>query len=145
MTEARTNALLGQLLIHHYRSLSMFLTEAAPWTHRGDQNATEVLLDIVAGQKEMRGRIAAELSRRGCSIDTGEYEMDYLDLHFLALDFLLQRLIEVQQQEIISIGQIATQLEDDPPAFVLAKEALGAAKGYLQSLEELLPKISVEA
>ena len=26
--------------------------------------------------------------------------MDYLDLHFLALDFLLQRLIEVQQQEV---------------------------------------------
>lgn len=141
MTETKTNELLGQLLVHHYRSLPMFLTEAAPWTHRGDQNATDVLLDIVAGQREMSTRIAGELTRRGCSIDTGEYEMDFLDLHFLALDFLLQRLVELQQQEVTSIGEIATQLEDDPVAFGLAKEALGAAKGYLQSLEELAPEV----
>ena len=140
MVEAKTNQLLEDLLVHQYRSLPMFLTEAAPWTHRGDENATGVLLDIVAYQRELSGRIAAELVQRGCPIDTGGYEMDFLDLHFLALDFLLPRLIENQQNEVTSIGCIAEQLEDDSVAYVLAKEALGAAKGHLESLEELTPQ-----
>ena len=140
MGEAKTSHLLMQLLVHQYRSLPIFLTEAVPWTHRGDENATRVLLDIVEGQRDLSTRIAAELQQRGCPIDTGEYAMDFLDLHFLSLDFLLQRLVEMQKNEIESIGWIAEQLDGDPAASVLAKEALGAAKGYLESLTELTSK-----
>ena len=140
MGEAKTSHLLMQLLVHQYRSLPIFLTEAVPWTHRGDENATRVLLDIVEGQRDLSPRIAAELQQRGCPIDTGEYAMDFLDLHFLSLDFFLQRLVETQKNEVESIGRIAEQLDGDPAAYVLAKEALGAAKGYLESLTELTSK-----
>lgn len=132
-----TSQLLSQLLVHQYRSLPMFLTEAVPWTHRGDEDATRVLLDIVQGQRDLSNRVATELQQRGCPIDTGEYPMEFLDLHFLSLDFLLQRLIENQQNEVESIGRISAELDGDPTAYHLAKEALGAAKGYLESLTEL--------
>ena len=145
MREKNTSHLLMQLLVHQYRSLPMFLTEAAPWTHRGDENATRVLLDVVEGQRDLSNRIAAELEQRGCSIDLGEYEMEFLDLHFLSLEFLLQRLVENQESEVESIGRIVEQLDGDSIACNLAKEAMGAAKGYLESLMELTPNVVPES
>jgi hypothetical protein len=141
MADEKPSEMLCQLLTHHYRSLPMFLTEASPWTHRGDENATQVVLDIVASQKELCSRIASEIQNRGGVVDLGEYPMDYLDLHFLSLDFLLLRLVEHQREEVVWIGQCAERLDLDPAAHLLAKEALGAARGYLESLEELMGKI----
>ena len=43
--------LLNHLLVVHYRSLTMYLMNAAPWTHRGDERATETLQDIVNKMK----------------------------------------------------------------------------------------------
>ena len=130
-----------QLLLHQYRSLPLFLTEAVPWTHRGDERATSVLLDIVAGQRDLSNRIAAELEQRGWPLDVGEYPMEFLDLHFLSLDFLLQRLVENQQREVDAIARLCTEVNEDPVALDLAQEALGSAKGYLESLMELMPDV----
>ncbi len=74
-----------------------------------------------------------------------KYEMEFLDLHFLSLDFLLQRLVENQESEVESIGRIVEQLDGDPIACNLAKEAMGAAKGYLESLMELTPNVVPES
>ena len=141
MTDKNTIELLGQLLVCHYRSLPMFLTEAAPWVHRGDAEASEVLNDIVASQKRMCHRLASEIEQRGGIVDVGDYPIDFLDFHFLSLDYMLQRVCEYQRKEIVSLGRSAEQLYADPAASAIAKEALGAARGHLESLEELLAKI----
>lgn len=141
MAGEKSSEMLCQLLTHHFRSLPMFLTEASPWTHRGDENATQVVLDIVASQKELCGRIASEIQNRGGVADLGEYPMNYLDLHFLSFDFLLLRLIDHQREEVAWIDQCAERLDLDPAARLLAKEALGAARGHLESLEELMAEI----
>ena len=141
MRQIESSQRLMQLLLHHYRSLPIFLTEAVPWTHRGDEQATNVLLDIVAGQRDLSNRIAAELEQRGWPLDMGEYPMDFLDLHFLSLDFLLQRLVENQQREVDAIARLSAEVDEDPVAHDLAQEALGAAKGYLESLTELMPDV----
>ena len=141
MRQIESSQRLMQLLLHHYRSLPIFLTEAVPWTHRGDEQATNVLLDIVAGQRDLSNRIAAELEQRGWPLDMGEYPMDFLDLHFLSLDFLLQRLVENQQREVDAIARLSAEVNEDPVAHDLAQEALGAAKGYLESLTELMPDV----
>ena len=141
MTDKNTIELLGQLLVCHYRSLPMSLTEAAPWVHRGDEEASEVLNDIVASQKRMCHRLASEIEQRGGIVDVGDYPIDFLDFHFLSLDYMLQRVCEYQRKEIVSLGRSAEQLYADPAASAIAKEALGAARGHLESLEELLAKI----
>ena len=141
MRQIESSQRLMQLLLHHYRSLPIFLTEAVPWTHRGDEQATNVLLDIVAGQLDLSNRIAAELEQRGWPLDMGEYPMDFLDLHFLSLDFLLQRLVDNQQREVDAIARLSAEVNEDPVAHDLAQEALGAAKGYLESLTELMPDV----
>ncbi len=141
MADEHAIDLLSQLLVRHYRSLPMFLTESAPWVHRGDEEASHVLIDIVASQKMMCRRLASEIEQRGGIVELGEYPTDFLDFHFLSLDYMLQRLCEYQRKEIVCLARSAEQLYADPAASAIAKEALGAARGHLESLEELLAKI----
>ncbi|MEK6247533.1 MAG: hypothetical protein N2C12_05090, partial [Planctomycetales bacterium] len=83
--------------------------------------------------------------QRGAVIDLGEYAMEDMDLIDLSLDYLLQRLAEYQRNEVNWIAGCAEKLDKDPPAQLVAKEALGAARGHLQSLEELVSNTSSAA
>ena len=56
--------LLNQLLVIHYRSLPMYLLDASPWTHRGDEKASEALNDIVTDQRQTCQRIADAVIQR---------------------------------------------------------------------------------
>ncbi|NIL98080.1 MAG: hypothetical protein GTO53_09775 [Planctomycetales bacterium] len=134
--------LLNQLLVIHYRSLPMYLVDASPWTHRGDEKATEALHDIVTDQRQVCQRIADSVIQRGGIVAMGDYPTEFTDMNFLSLDYLVKRLIELQQQAIEAIGGLADRLWNDPPAQSLAKESLGAAKAHLQALQELTAQMS---
>jgi hypothetical protein len=130
--------ILNELMVLHYRSFAMYLLEASPWKHRGDEKATEVLGDIIADQQETCRRIAEVIIARGGYPERGAFPTEWTDTHFLSLDYLLTELIAAQQRDIAAIQRAVDRLWNDPPAQSLAKEALGAAKGHLQSLEELV-------
>ena len=134
--------LLNELLATVYRSMPMYLADATPWTRRGDEKAVETITDIITEQKGTCERLAAAIVQRGGVVDAGEYPTVYTDLHFLSLDYLLNELIRAQKADIETIGKCAERLWNDPPAQAMAKEALGAARGHLQSLEELVAETS---
>ena len=134
--------LLNQLLVIHYRSLPMYLTDATPWTHHGDEKAVEVLTDIVADNRSTCQKLAQAVQQRGGILVEGEYPTEFTGMNFLSLDYLLSQSIKLQQGDIQTIEAIAERLWNDPPAQALAKEALGAAKGHLQSLQELVGELS---
>ena len=71
---------------------------------------------------------------------SGEFPMDYTDKHDLGIDFLINSAIEYQQQDIVSIDNLVEKLQVAPAAKALAQEALGMAKGHLDSLQELVPE-----
>lgn len=129
---------LNRLLIFHHRSLPMYLHYATPYAGRADQRAVEVLRQIVASQEEMVDRIGELIIERSGRIQHGEFPMYFTGLHDLSLDYLVQRMIAEQHRDIASIEQCVERLEGDPLGRALAEEALGAAKGHLDSLEELV-------
>jgi uncharacterized coiled-coil protein SlyX len=134
--------LLNQLLVIHYRSLPMYLLDASPWTHRGDEKASEALNDIVTDQRQTCQRIADAVIQRGGIVRMGDYPTEFTDMNFLSLDYLVKRLMELQRQAIQAISDLADRLWNDPPAQSLAKESLGAAKAHQQALEELTAEMS---
>ncbi|NIP84833.1 MAG: hypothetical protein GTO03_04460, partial [Planctomycetales bacterium] len=75
--------LLNQLLVIHYRSLPMYLLDAAPWTHRGDEPATEALQDIVSDQQRTCQRIADAVIQREGIVRMGDYPTEFTDMNFL--------------------------------------------------------------
>jgi hypothetical protein len=137
MTKANTIRALNDLLALEYRSFPMYLTDAMPWTHPGDEKATATLTSIVTDQRASSQRIAQLVLDRGGTLDTGEYPMEYTDTHDLSLDFLVKEMISFQKWLIGQIEQIVTRVGDDREARELAQETLGSEKAHLEALQEL--------
>ena len=102
----------------------------------------ETLDSIVSDQNVMVQRISQLLYDAEQPPRYGEFPMEYTDLHDLDIDYLIGAAVKYQQQDIVSIGEIADQLQLAPAAQALAEEALGMAKGHLDSLQELLPEVA---
>ena len=131
------NATLNRLLVTLHRSLPMYLADAAPWTHHGDERARKVLGHIVADHRMYSGRIADLLLSRRKLISFSDYPMVFTDTHDLSLDYLIGELIFYQKQDIVTIQNCVIGLQNDSAGRTLAEEVLGNARGHLESLEEL--------
>lgn len=137
MSDQQTIDLLNRLLAIHNTSFPTYLVCTGPWTHRGDERSTETLSHVVADQQTTADRVVQMITDLGGSVASSSYPMLFTDLHDLALEFLLQRLVDYQRQDIAQIETCVADLADAPLARALAEEGLGAAKGHLESLEEL--------
>ncbi|HEX3654627.1 MAG TPA: hypothetical protein VHV55_02405 [Pirellulales bacterium] len=127
--------LLNRLLVIEYRSLSMYLLDATPWTHPGDEKATAALRSIVHTQRSLAQRLATAIMERGGTVETGEYPMDFAELNFLSLDFLLKELLRHGKQRIAQVELIANRMLDSE-GHELALEVLGAEKAHVEMLQE---------
>ncbi|MGH7138990.1 MAG: hypothetical protein ACREHD_24860 [Pirellulales bacterium] len=130
--------LLNELFGIEYRSFPMYLIDASPWTHHGDEKATETLHNIVADQKMMVQRIGEFIFDAGGRVETGEYPMEFTDTHFLSLDFLLKELLRYQRQDVAAIERIVSQLGEARAARELAEETLGMERAHLEAIEALV-------
>jgi hypothetical protein len=142
MSSAVTNDVLNRLLILHTRSLPMYLSFAAPYCLRGDERAKETLQHIVADHKNMADRLGKMILDNNGTIQHGEYPMWFTGLNDLGYAYVSRQMIELQKRDIAVIEKCIAQPELDPIARALAEEALGAAKGHLESLQELTRETS---
>src|SRR5271163_541112 len=140
MPQPSSQEALTRLLAVQYRSLAMYLHDAAPWTHPGDEHALETLRHIVSDQRALSTRIADFMIDRYGRIETGEYPLEFTGLNDCGLDYLVLELIAAEKQIISIIQQSIRMLTNDRAAMALAEESLGAARGHLESLEELAPQ-----
>jgi hypothetical protein len=142
MSKLGTPHVLNRLLTVLYRSLPMYLTYASPWIHRGDEVAMAALRHIVEDQKQLAARIGQFLLAHHGPIEMGEYPLDFPDMNDLSLDFLITRLVECQKHDVAAIDLCVAELQGDRQAASLAEEALGAARGHLETLEELAGQVA---
>ena len=137
MNSVDTNAVLNRLLVLHNRSLAMYLSDAMPWSVPEDESARAVLRQIADDHRAMVDRLGEMILEGDGTVAFGEYPLRFTAYHDLSFDFLLEKLIEDQKQLVDQIAQCVDQLRLTPPAQSIAQEALGEAKGHLESLEEL--------
>ena len=137
MSDANTINLPNRLVAMHNRTLATYLTFAAPAWHGGEEVAKETLRLMADDQRETAARIAAMITESSGVVDNGEYPMYYTGYHDLSSEFLVGEIIKETKKEIAEIEEIADALRLNPLAKAAADEALGAAKGHLESLNEL--------
>ncbi len=140
----RVNAIdvLNRLYVVHNRSLPMYLGYANAPALRGEEGAKELLGSIVADQQDFVERIGALVLDSGNRVAAGEFPMAFTGYHDLSYEFLVGKMIEHQKHDLATIQKCVEQLNPSPVAKALAEECLGAAKGHLDSLEELPPPAS---
>lgn len=128
---------LNRLLALHCHSLAMYVKIASPWMNQSDAPAIAAIGHLVNDQEALARRLFEAISERHGLAETGEFPMSFTGIHDVALDYLIGRLIDHQKRDITEIERCVSGLNHDPQARALAEECLGAAKGHLETLEEL--------
>lgn len=138
MLDATVRNVLNRLLVIHSRSLPQYLMYARPYAPGAGHEKLEVLQQIVDDQTQMSERIVSLLVEADAPQYSGNFPMEFTDLHDLSIDYLIQEAVAHQRRDIRTIEACVEALKSAPTAHALAEEALGMAKGHLQSLEELV-------
>jgi hypothetical protein len=125
---------LNRLLEIEQFSLANYLLNARPWTHPGDEPLLDTVRRIAEDQRNQAIRIGQLLVDRNGYIERNQFPMEFVDYNDLALDYLMQRVIEDQQQLINEVAAGREQLADDPEARQLADEILANEKQHLEML-----------
>ncbi|MCI0333800.1 MAG: hypothetical protein L0228_11330 [Planctomycetes bacterium] len=137
MSSPETIDVLNRVLVILRRSFAQYMRFAKPYIPLGRENVSETLEEIVAGQDALAERVSRTVFEAGGLPDAGKFPIEFTDTHDLAIDYLIAEAIDCQKQDIADLGQCVDALRLAPAAQSLAYEALGMAKGHLESLEEL--------
>ena len=127
---------LNRLLAIHCQSIPNYLRQTSPWSAGSSDQAKEALDHLVNDQRWMIGRVARYIDRLGGSPDAGQPQ-DLTWMNDLSLEFLIQRVIKSLRDDIDVIEDCVQRLSVDAEARALAQEALGIAKGHLETLVDI--------
>lgn len=129
--------ILNQLIALHSTSLPVYLESAEPWAAESDRPALAVLSQIATDQQLMAARLRKAVLDLNGRVATCEFPIDFSGMHDLSLSYLLRVVVDRHVQEIAFIEKAVSALADCPIGLAMAEEALGAARGHLDSLREL--------
>lgn len=132
---------LNRLSVFHNRSLIAYLRYAVPYL--GDQNnddAATTLQLIAKDHESIVDKVGELILTSGHAVNSGDFPLYFTGYNDLSVEYLLTLLTDRQHKLIAGIEQCIADLsvfESSSYAVAIAQEALGAAKGHLESLEEL--------
>lgn len=127
---------LTQLLAITSGSFPRYLSQIHVYRTGQDARATLVLGDIAADQQVLAERVARELNHRG-RVHTGmQFPLEFTDAHDLAIDYLVDRAIRYQRQDLKQLQRLSESLDRLPTVKSLVDEAYGMALAHLELLEE---------
>lgn len=137
MIDPHTQTLLQDILRRESRSVLTYVAEAYPWTSSTGTKTLTALQNLIAAEREAVACLGRFLVRQRIPLPfLPSYPSHFTTINFLALDFILPRLIEYERQSI-------TELESDLAALKCAaaraevEKLLALKRKHLPQLEEL--------
>jgi hypothetical protein len=142
MTAPSTDTIdtLNRVLVLLQKPFPQYLRYARPYIPAGREAVLETINDIVTCQDGLAERIEHFIFEAGGLPDPGRFPIEFTDTHDLDIDFLIREAIGYQKEDIANLEECVERLRLAPAAQSLTSEALGMAKGHLESLEELPTK-----
>lgn len=137
MADRISNSRLNDLLIDLGRSLVQYVGESWPWTPADDADEMASLVRIVSEQRRSVTRLAELLDERDHTVDFGAFPTEYTSLHYVALDYMLTRLVNDQQALVEECEALAAEGRGDPEAEPLLQETATAERRHLEELRQL--------
>lgn len=129
-------AVLNRLLRVLYRSLPVYLDEVRPWGDEAGETAQVIEL-VAADQLRLAQRVAEAIHAFGGRVEPGSFPIEFTAKHDLDLDYLLKDIVEHFRRDVAGIEACVAELACEPHLRSLAEEALGNARGHLETLREM--------
>lgn len=128
---------LNRLLAIHCKSFPQYMRWSRPHVPAGRGEELESVEAIAIDQDAMGDRISRMIIDGHALPRSGEFPMEFTDLHDLDVDYCLRLAARYQEQDVAAIQGLVERLQTAPSAKAIAEEALGMAKGHLDTLREL--------
>jgi hypothetical protein len=121
------------------RSLTQYVGESWPWTHRSDREAQELVHSIMADERRWAEQLAALITDRGGVPRMGSYPLEFTNsnLHYVALDYMLHRLAEYLEHNIAALRADVGATSDDPALQTLLGQMIERKGGQIEALRKL--------
>ena len=139
MIDPQTQALLQAILRRESRSVLMYVAEAFPWTTAEQTKTLAEVQQLIAAEREAIACFGRYLVRRHIDLPyLPSFPAHFTTINFLALDYILPRLIE---HERVSLADLEHDLHaiKDPEARAEVEKLLTLKRRHLMQLEQLVP------
>ena len=133
MADKQVNEELNRIVICLGRNLVQYIGESWPWAEDHPEKR-EAVDRVVRRQQESVRKLVELLEAREEIVDFGTYP-DYSEYHYIALDYVLDRLIAVEKGLIAEIQRAQGVCDGDPEALELLREIASAEQENLKTLE----------
>ena len=130
------NEKLQQLVIYLSRNLLQYINESWPWVGEHAESK-EVLQQIVSKQNESIKKLVELLEARGQIVDFGSYP-DYSEYHYIALEYVLERLVKSLEGILEEIQAAKQACKEDEEAYRIILEIEKSEQENLSKLKTLL-------
>jgi hypothetical protein len=136
--DPHTQTLLQDILRRESRSVLMYVAEAYPWTTSTQTEALAALQQLIAEEREAVASLGRFLVRQHVPLPfLPSYPSHFTTINFLALDFILPRLLEHERRSLADFERGVPSLKD-PAARTEVEKLLAVKRRHLPRLEELV-------
>lgn len=137
MIDSHTQRLLQDILRRESRSVLLYVAEAYPWTTSTETKALTTLQQLIADEREAVVCLGRFLVRQRIPLPfQPSFPAHFTTINFLALDFLLPRLIEYERQSIEELERDLAFVKD-PAARAEVERLLTLKRQHVPQMEEL--------
>lgn len=138
MVDARTQALLQDIVRRASRSMLQYVGESYPWAGDGEvQLLTQVQAVIAEEERAVEG-LATFLRKRRIGIPyLGSYPENFTNLNYVSIDYLLPRLLDWQRSWVGILERDAAEITD-AEAKAEVNELVATARRHLDGLEMIV-------
>jgi hypothetical protein len=140
--DSQTQSLLQDILRRESRSVLFYVAEAFPWTNSTEEKALKVLQQLIAAERQAVTELGQFLVRRRVPLPfLPSYPASFTTINFLALDYVLPRLVEHEHRSIADLERDLPSLKD-PAARAEVEKLLALKRRHLIQFEVLVPSQS---
>jgi hypothetical protein len=137
--DPQTQALLQDILRRESRSVLMYVAEAYPWTTASQTKALTELQQLIAAEREAVASLGRFLVRRHIDLPyLPSFPVHFTTINFLALDYILPRLIEHERRSIADLERDLRAVKDET-AHSEVDKLLSLKRRHLTQMEQLAP------
>jgi hypothetical protein len=137
MIDARTQALLQDLVRRASRSMLQYVGEAYPWTPDTNTDLLHKVRAVIDEEEAAVEGLATFLRKKRIPIGyLGSYPQNFTILNFVSLDYLMPRLLDWQRKWTAVLDRDSTLIADPETRGEVAK-LVAAARRHLDELEKL--------
>jgi len=137
MIDARTQALLQDIVRRASRSMLQYVGESYPWAGDNGADMLAKVKTVIAEEERAIEGSAAFLRKKRIGLPyLGSYPERFTNINYVSLDYLLPRLLDWQRRWV-GILQKDAALVADPEARAEVEKLLAVARKHLDELEKL--------